>query len=561
MAKIQIMFLALTTALLAACGGGNDGTSTPPPSTCPTPTTGNMTILGTITYDLVPHKTNLPGLDYTKIIKTAAPWVTVVAVNADTAKEVSRTATDSTGKYQLVVPNNTKVQIKVLAEMVRSAAPSLNISVVDGNNSNAQWTMVGSASCTGILTETRDLNAGSGWVPSGTGGSYANPRTAASFAILDDIYQGIQLVLPALQSTTANPIFPKLLVNWSPDNTHLNILSTHFINDPTQYKIEVLGEQNFDTDEYDTHVIAHEFGHYIESVFSRADNIGGTHILGEFLDMRVAFGEGYGTAFSGISLNNPTYFDTSGPYQASDRINYNIANPGTTYDPNPGWFSETSIAAILYRSYASNYLNRTFQPLFTVLNGPQKNTTALTSVFSFMSSLKSTVSSSQAANLSTLLNSYSINGTTIDTYGSTESNNGGLTASALPIYTSVAVGGATSASLCTEITKNLINATSKTDVYYEANKLGNYRFVRVNISSTGRRTITVTGDAASAPQFRLYSTGMDLYNTITYLPGFNSLSGSVNLAAGEYIIVIYDFNLLDPTASRTSQSCMTVGVK
>ena len=33
-------------------------------------------------------------------------------------------------------------------------------------------------------------------------------------------------------------------------------------------------------------MIAHEFGHYIEYNFSRADNIGGPHGVGDKLDIR-----------------------------------------------------------------------------------------------------------------------------------------------------------------------------------------------------------------------------------------------------------------------------------
>ena len=65
-----------------------------------------------------------------------------------------------------------------------------------------------------------------------------------------------------------------------------------------------------DTDEFDQHVIAHEFGHYIENSFSRADNIGGAHGRGDKLDIRVAFGEGFGYAFSAIVLGDPVARDS-----------------------------------------------------------------------------------------------------------------------------------------------------------------------------------------------------------------------------------------------------------
>ena len=74
--------------------------------------------------------------------------------------------------------------------------------------------------------------------------------------------------------------------------------------------IALLADLTEDTDEFDQHVIAHEFGHYIEFNFSRADNIGGAHGLGDKLDPRVAFGEGFGYAFAAIVLNDPVARDS-----------------------------------------------------------------------------------------------------------------------------------------------------------------------------------------------------------------------------------------------------------
>ena len=66
-----------------------------------------------------------------------------------------------------------------------------------------------------------------------------------------------------------------------------------------------------DTDEFDQSVIAHEFGHYVEDRFGRSDSIGGDHGgSATLLDLRVAFGEGWGNAFSGMVLGDPIYRDS-----------------------------------------------------------------------------------------------------------------------------------------------------------------------------------------------------------------------------------------------------------
>ena len=74
----------------------------------------------------------------------------------------------------------------------------------------------------------------------------------------------------------------------------------------------MLGKENVDTDEYDASVIAHEWGHYYQSAFSRDDSPGGAHSGGDRLDRRVAFSEGWGNAWSGIALARSNYTDSSG---------------------------------------------------------------------------------------------------------------------------------------------------------------------------------------------------------------------------------------------------------
>ena len=55
------------------------------------------------------------------------------------------------------------------------------------------------------------------------------------------------------------------------------------------------------TDEYDDHVVVHEWAHYFEANFSRSDSIGGDHASDNVLDIRLAFGEGFGNAYSAMA--------------------------------------------------------------------------------------------------------------------------------------------------------------------------------------------------------------------------------------------------------------------
>ena len=104
-----------------------------------------------------------------------------------------------------------------------------------------------------------------------------------------------------------------------------------------------MGDAGNDTDEYDAHVVSHEFGHYFEDQFSRSDSIGGSHSLNARLDMRVAFGEGWGNALSGV-VSGRVYRDTFGSAQ-SNSFGFDLESNSFT---RPGWFSEGSVQSILY---------------------------------------------------------------------------------------------------------------------------------------------------------------------------------------------------------------------
>jgi hypothetical protein len=212
-----------------------------------------------------------------------------------------------------------------------------------------------------------------------------------------------------------------------------------------------------DTDEFDQHVIAHEFGHYIEYNFSARDNIGGTHGLGDKLDPRVAFGEGFGYAFGAIVLNDPvTPRLLRGRHaglslnQCSSTFNVNTnppASPPGTPSGNFGcWCSESSVWSILWDVFdndgeAGDTVTLGFTPIWNVLVGPQKTTPAFTTIFSFITALK-TLNASSAASIDTLVAAQNITSASIDAYGSTEANvpTPFVNLEVLPIYATATLG-------------------------------------------------------------------------------------------------------------------------
>ena len=270
---------------------------------------------------------------------------------------------------------------------------------------------------------------------------------------------------------------------------------TYFNSGETPQLIVLSANVGEDTDEFDQHVIAHEFGHYIEANFSRADNIGGAHAIGDKLDIRVAFGEGFGYAFSAMVLGDPlavdTFVDDACPdSQCSSTFNVETNPPSA--DPGSGefgcWCSESSVWSILWDLYDTNAdPNDTvalgFQPLWNVLTNSQRTTPAFTSLFSFITAVKA--ASPVNANAIDFLVTAQNTSTITDIWGTTETHVPAPVASvaALPLYTSYGAIGGPAVTL-----RNVNDAGTH-------NTLGNHRYIRFEVTST--RSITITASSSN----------------------------------------------------------------
>lgn len=519
--------------LLAGCGGGGTSTSTSLDDTTNTGTTDpseenttteiktGITISGNVTYDRVPVNSDGIGLDYDNITQEKVKNAIVDLVNASNTT-IDSTTTDSNGYYAFNdVATSTNVKIRVYAKMLKTGAPAWDVKVVDNTNSDSIYVMEGAYSTSGTTNSTRDLNAPSGWGAS----SYTSTRTAAPFAILDDVYYAMQRVL----SADAQAAFPELQVNWSVknvsvsgDTTQGQISTSHYTNS----NLYILGDADSDTDEYDNHVITHEWGHYYEDKFSRSDSIGGSHGSDELLDIRVAFSEGWGNAFSAMALDDPLYYDTQDSQQSSG-FNFNVEKETHS---NAGWYSESSIQRILYDLYdahndsnGNDNVSLGFTPIHDVFTGAEKVTPAFTSIFPFITILKSENNSESSA-IDSIVSSESI-ATITDIYGTGRTNK----SSAYP-YKSLTMGSSVSVIL------------SNTDGSY--NKLSNRKYVRFTVSTSGTYTIKVqqTNGTDSDLDFYLYKTAPFSYITFGESSVAGSEEQSITLSAGSYILDIADYN-------------------
>jgi hypothetical protein len=316
------------------------------------------------------------------------------------------------------------------------------------------------------------------------------------------------------------------------DPTVGQIGTTAFSDATSPRSISVLGKENVDTDEYDASVVAHEWGHYYQAVFSRDDSPGGAHSGGDRLDRRVAFSEGWGDAWSGIALARSNYTDSSGIAQSGSTLIDLTVGPAS----NPGWYREPSIQAVLWN------LNQKigFQPIHAAMTGGIKTNVAMTSIHSFTAAFGA-ASPGNLATLSGLLSAQNISAAANDPYGSLEANAGGapLVTNALPMYTDVAVGSTTQA--CVSSVAGYVN------------KLGSYAYLRVRLLAAGSHVITVTGPNSSDPDFEVDSAGLLAVSNVVA----PTETATVAMRVGDNIIVVNDFNDYLKPAQVT---CFTVTI-
>lgn len=562
-------FAALAGLLvLAGCGGGGSGSGGNPRPGGPQPPSGSsITVSGRVTFDRLPFQSTAGGG-----LNAAAPVVSPareVIVEAVTGNTVTSTSTDSNGNYSISVPANSNSFIRVRAQMLKEgSAPTWNFTVRNNTNSDAVYVLQGDSFATGTTNMTRDLHAPSGW----TGTSYGNTRAAAPFAILDTVYGTKQLIL----SANASAQFPALNLYWSMQNRTVdspfcpddgNIGTSFYINDPSIrdscsspqavpagiYILGAYASGNGDTDEFDSHVIAHEFGHYFEDRFSRSDSIGGQHGMGDRLDLRVAFGEGWGNAFAAMSLNDPNYRDSSGGISNDFGFSLEADSP-----LNEGWFSEASVGEMLWDIFDANtpaepvdQLAEGFGPIYQSMIGAQLNTEAFTSWYSFRSGLFSLLDASKTGFLADIEIGERINGR--NDFGVSELNDGG-DPSSLPIY-----------GFLTPNDPKVV-CTSSVNGSTDLNKLGNRRFLLFEFSAPRLATITAVGvvgtpGSASAedPDMLVYRrTPHELLVTADSTEAGRETIAQRQFEFGTYLLEVYDFKL---SGTNQPPRCMTISLQ
>ncbi|MEQ8204741.1 MAG: hypothetical protein RIA65_01095, partial [Woeseia sp.] len=428
----------------------------------------------------------------------------------------------------------------------------------------------------GSIDQTRNLTATTGW----NGTAYSGSRAAAPFAVLDSIYDAMQLVMQADNAASFEPLDVFWSVNNVPevgDGTTSEAEDVAAGRIGTSYyssdnKMFLLGAADSDTEEFDSHVIVHEWGHYFEDAFSRSDSIGGAHGPGDRLDMRLAFGEGWATALSGMALDNSLYCDTSAAAQ-SDGFSINIENSSQT---RRGWFNEFSVMELVFDLWDDSVeVGRGdsgsigFTPIYDTMVNRQSVTAAHTSIFSFTTELKDE-SPTSAALVDELLGYQNINGSGVYGDGETNDANSATPQDALPVYTAINPTG-----IPLNICVNNENDNSQSN----GNKLSQHRFLRFSVASPSRYAFRVEVDAATAaglpaddpandsdrsdPDSEVFLNGQIVAQGFSGTADVEAFDSFGVLAVGNYVMDLTDWRYADEetVAGYPNRVCFDVTVQ
>ena len=402
--------------------------------------TGTNVLSGRATYEFVPgqydpsSRSGTLRFDQSQVRPVRNAGVYVFQGNT----KLSEDTTDENGNYTIRFTPSGSGQLTLL---VAAMSRSPQIVVEDNTDNDTPWAMGGTFDTS---RTTFDVHAASGW----NGASYtANQRLAAPFAILDSMWTASHAFM------AVRPVqFPPLRVNWSPNNvpeagdkTMGKIGTSHY--DPSVNEIFVLGADGVDADEFDSHVIVHEWGHFFEANLSRSDSPGGRHGPGDVLDPRIAFGEAWGNAVASMVLPETMYVDTAWSQGQLSAFGFDTeTEPSPTDDPTPSAFSESSVLRILYDLYDANsdgafdQVSLGLGPIYDTLTGFEKTTNAMTTLASFITGLKQQ-SGVDANKVNTLLARYNV-GPISDEWGTGDDGLAGMYASvSVPGSANISLGG------------------------------------------------------------------------------------------------------------------------
>ncbi len=255
------------------------------------------------------------GLDLSHPVMVPVRNARVEAFDRSAQAVVAVGETDNRGRFRIPVPFEPDLTIRVLSRLRLG-----DLRVTDNTSGNALYSI-------SFDIDARD--------PLGTVVLVDNSRVSGAFNILEVVERGNETMRMADEAI----IPPPVNIFWSTRNTNNLSNNTAFI----------LGDRADDSDEYDDSVIAHEYAHMLAARFSRDDSPGGPHGLGDMLDPRIAWSEGWANFFSSAVRNDAIYRDSMG-VNGTRILRYDLEENIPPGD-KPGYWSEASVQSLLWDLY------------------------------------------------------------------------------------------------------------------------------------------------------------------------------------------------------------------
>jgi Family of unknown function (DUF5719) len=278
------------------------------------------------------------GLDLTHPVMVPIRNARVEVFSRSSQSLVAVSETDSRGGFSAPVPFDPNLTVRVISRLRSS-----DLRVADNTNRNQLYA---------IAADFDGRNARFDLLLADTS------RLSGAFNILETIQRADDTL-----TTTADPnlVPPAPTIFWSTRNWagRGNINYAQGLIGTTTFNVGnntavVLGDRNdhgndSDSDEFDDAVILHEYAHLLAVKFSRDDSPGGNHMLGDMLDPRVAWSEGWANFFSSVVRNDPIWRDSRGP-NGQNILRYDLEDNVPAGD-RPGYWSEASVDTILWDLY------------------------------------------------------------------------------------------------------------------------------------------------------------------------------------------------------------------
>ncbi len=582
--SLRSLVLPAIALTLTACGGGGGGSAAGGGGTGGGGAS-QVTIEGRLTYERPNENFLCRGYDFSALqIKPVRLAKVFLLDSSDTV--LANGATDIDGNYSFSnIPANTNVRVRVRAESTQPTGDQTWEVYVRDNTSDTtrslpnrppyeiQWALFNSGSNT---RNVQDFTARTGW-SGGASGSYTGNRAAAPLAILDSLLEGVLLV------TDVDPVVDmgRLDAFWSVNNTYSRndrlddpdngeLVTAYYVTDPEFDGIDNpslflrgdaigrLAESTINTDEFDEYVVLHEWGHYFEAQLSRSDSRGGYHIVPGTVDPLVAFGEGWGHAIGAIAPNDPTGCDTGHPTTSGsdwDMESFDL------YASEQGFYNEMSMATFLWDLYDTNNDGADndsigFAPIYEAMtrDGMQKDTPAMTTVFSFATYLRQVVDPVDIAFIDAQLERENVDTANLNEFATGQTTipvnwrSGQPVNDLLPVFTQLAPGNPP-VNRCVNI------ETREADSH---NNPGKWRYLYFTLDAT--RTVTLTTQAnpvppptsdttsgvrdRSDPDFWVLQEGRVVAEGRSGDSDQESLT-LANLAAGTYVVEFHDWRHVD----------------